>query len=85
MDKILAQQIGRVRVNGHVMYFNHLTNLKRISKSTWQVTRNSSTYTISGGRHAGGPKDLWFVDFPESSRPVQCVSLADALRMLDGM
>ena len=75
------------RINGHVYYFDHLTSVKRVagSRSRWTAERNGVEYQIEGGRHAGGTKREWFVDGPDFNQSINCVSLADALRLLDTM
>lgn len=84
-DKSMTTQITFFTVNGRKFYPEHLTNFRQITKSTWTVYRGDTKYTIEGGRHAGGRRGEWFVDFGRGGKPVQCTSLMDALRMLDTM
>jgi hypothetical protein len=72
-------------VNGRSRYFEHLSNLERVTRSTWTVERAGRVYRIEGGKHAGGTRREWFVDGGGFTGSINCTSLMDALRMLDTM
>ena len=76
---------GTLIVNGRRVYTKHLSNLKKIGRATWTVERYCDTYTIEGGKLAGGRRNEWYVDSPTWNSSAQCASLVDALRMLDTM
>ena len=77
--------LGEMKVNGRRFYFDHLANLKRVSRSRWTVERHGVEYRIEGGRHAGGSRREWFVEGGAFNGPIDCTSLVDALRLLEGM
>jgi hypothetical protein len=76
---------GAMNVNGRRFYFQRLANLKRVSRSRWTVERNGLVFQIEGGRHAGGTRRDWFLDGPLFTGSIDCTSLVDALRLLEGM
>jgi hypothetical protein len=74
-----------IKVNGRRYWFEHVTNLKRVSRSRWTVERNGVEFRIEGGRHAGGTSREWWLDGPQFNDSIDCTSLVDALRVLEGM
>lgn len=79
------RKLGAMRVNGHLHYFDHVANLKRISQSRWTVERHGVQYRIEGGKHAGGTRRDWWLDGPQFNGSIDCESLIDALRLLEKM
>lgn len=74
---------GTLIVNGRRVYTSHLSNLKKTGRATWTVERYCNTYTIEGGKQAGGTSRDWFVDSPTWNGSIHCTSLVDALRVID--
>jgi hypothetical protein len=74
-----------VRVNGRLFFFYHLSNLKRVSRSRWTVERHGVEYRIEGGKAAGGTSRDWWLDGPGWDKSIDCTSLVDALKCLEGM
>ena len=82
--------LGGMLVNGHLQYFDRVRNLRRVpgSRSRWLVDRvgfDTVTYQIEGGRHAGGTRRDWWLEGGDFTRAIECVSLMDALRLLENM
>jgi len=74
-----------IKINARRVFVNHLTDFKRITKNAYTVMRYGTKYTISGGKHAGGRRNEWFVECKEWNAPIICTSVVDAIKMLDGM
>lgn len=74
-----------VVVNGRVYFVEHLTDFTKVARNKYTVVRNSTVYTIEGGRHAGGTSREWFVECSEWNGPIVCTSIVDAIKMLDRM
>lgn len=74
-----------VMINGRVYFVDHLTDFTKTARNKYTVKRNTTVYTIEGGRHAGGTSREWFVECAEWKKPIVCTSVADAIKMLDGM
>jgi hypothetical protein len=85
--KQLMYKLGGINVNGRVKFYSRLTNLKRVSRSTWTVehTGTGLTYRIEGGRHAGGTSREWMLDGGDFTGVIDCTSLVDALHLLENM
>jgi len=78
--------IDAIKVNGRSYFPDHLSDFKTVSRGKYSVDRYGMSYTIEGGRHAGGKsRGDWFVECAEWAKPIVCDSLIDAIRMLDGM
>lgn len=73
------------KINGRKRYYDHLMNFVKVDKSTYTVERHTITYTIWGGRQAGGSRYDWFVEGPDWKGAIPCDSILDALHMLDTM
>jgi hypothetical protein len=75
-----------VRVNGHKRWFDHLSGFRQapeLGRGTYTVLRHDTRYEIYGGRHAGGRRGEWYVTTAEWAKPIKCVSLMDALTLLE--
>jgi hypothetical protein len=87
MEQPTYKTLGGIKVNGRVHYYDHLTNLKRVSgsRSRWTVMRRDVEYRIEGGRHAGGGRREWWLEGGDFNGPINCTSLVDALNCLEHM
>jgi len=76
---------GTLIVSGRRVYTTHLSNFQKPGPYTWTVERYGNTFTIEGGKRAGGTSRDWFVDSPTFNGSIACTSLVDAIRMIDEM
>ena len=76
-----------VVINGRKRYFYSLENIKKLRRGHWTVRHRGTgeTYTIEGGKSAGGTRREWFVSHPQWRKPISATSLVDALNILEGM
>jgi hypothetical protein len=72
-------------VNGRKFWFDHISDLKHIAGGRWTVLRHGVEFRIEGGKRAGGTRRDWFLEGGNFNGPIDCTSLVDALRCLEGM
>jgi hypothetical protein len=75
----------KIKINGRVRFYNHLSHFRRTSKYEYSVNRYSIPFVIFGGKHSGGRRNEWFVQSAEWDKSIACTSLVDALRLIDNM
>lgn len=64
-DHLIGPQI---RVNGrHVDFHPGVEKIERTNEYTHEITLRGRVYKVWGGRAAGGPKDMWFTEWTETS------------------
>jgi hypothetical protein len=74
-----------VKINGRHRFYDHLHDLEQVSSYEYTVYRNSTKYTIFGGKKAGGRRNEWFVECEQWRDPIYTTSLVDSLKLLDTM
>jgi len=65
--------------------YHNLHDFAQVEAGKYTVRRGGNTYRVEGGRKLGGTAHEWFLSGPGFDHDVPCSSLADALRLLDGM
>lgn len=66
-------------------FYASLSDFERVAPGRYQVRRGGEVYRIEGGMKLGGSNQEWFLTGPAIEDHIRCVSLADGLRLLDGM
>ena len=76
--------MSTVTINGRRRFFRRITSLKRVG-AAFHVETFHGAYTIDGGKKCGGSRKDWFVVGEHINPAIACVSVMDALRLLEGM
>jgi hypothetical protein len=75
-----------VTINGRRRYFNRVSAVRLTAPGRYEVTtEHHGTFTVEGGRKAGGSRRDWFLESASWNRPIQCSSLMDAVRVIETM
>lgn len=74
-----------VVVNGrHVATSSRILGIESSRSGEWLVRTFHATYTIFGGKAAGGGSREWFVDIGGKT-PIRVSSAAEAVRIIESM
>jgi len=66
-------------------HYRNLSDFRSVGPGRFTVTRRGDAYQIEGGKRAGGGRGDWFLDGPAFNQTIRCMSVRDALRLLDTM
>lgn len=51
-----------IKINGRHRFYENLDSIKKVSPSTFTVVRGGWSYTVFGGKAAGGSSREWYVE-----------------------
>ena len=74
-----------IKVNGRIEFTERVSSVRKVRKGIYEAISNNQTYLIEGGRELGGTSRDWFMSGPGFVKHVNCTSVADAIRVLEGM
>ena len=75
-----------LKINGRIMYTDRVIAVEQTKPGEYRVeTRCHGTYTVFGGRKAGGSPRDWFIEFPGWTKPLLRTSLRDAIKTIENM
>lgn len=81
----LSKLTGGISINGRTHYFQRIRCVTKTAKGKYAVETTIGPFTVEGGRSLGGSRRDWFLESPEWTKPIDCVSLMDALRCIETM
>lgn len=76
---------GLLKINGRVHYLPRIDSIVTCAPGRYIVKRNDVAYIIDGGKRIGGTRKDWFVQTAGWTKPIDCTSLIDAVRLVNGM
>lgn len=83
---MLITQCGypAVNVNGRKRFVHRITALRKISPSRYEGIAQGAKFAIEGGRHGGGTRRDWFLDWDTVfNSTLHCTSIADAINVIE--
>lgn len=74
-----------IRINGILRFYQIDFKMSKVSAGKWSVTNFRGTYTVIGGKKAGGARNEWFVDGPEINGYINCKSMHECLKIISSL
>ncbi len=82
-----------LKINGHLQHFpgDRIQALTKVGPGKYRLETTIGTYSIEGGRHAGGRRQDWYLGpigetaiFRRAEKTIFCMSLVDAVKIVAG-